>query len=205
MSGNGHYVYFGQAIATGAEETENRNESGQTNPTGMTNDSSQSITVETVGGQGPMLEALGLRGQDPADTEMESPLSDGIFRANLVSWMDALVQDLKTEHQSQRPYTRSSKPYSKWGSMSLTSSQPSRNMAYTSTLSHPDKKGPSTKDYQHADCKIGKGVNLELSTLGGQLGNHVTMTPPWGKLNTSFSKFKGTYPIKGANEASPGP
>ena len=108
-------------------------------------------------------------------------------------------------HQSQRPYIRSSKPYSKWDSMNLTSSPPLRNMVYTLKSLHSNKRGLNVEDYQHTHCKMGKDNNLELLTLEGRLGSHVTMTLPWERLNVSFSKLEETYSKKDDDKVTPGP
>ena len=97
MSGNEHYTFFNQAITSGAEETENGNKSSQMNPTGMTNNSSQSHIGGMVGSQGPTSGASGLRGQDPIGAGARSPIPEGAFRASLISQMDALVQDFRTD------------------------------------------------------------------------------------------------------------
>lgn len=101
MSGNGYSAYFGQMIATGAGEPEDGNNTTQKNPTGTTDNSSQTIVTGTDGIQGPTPDVPGLEGQNTVCPRAQSPVPDDVFRASLISWMDALVQDFRTEKASK--------------------------------------------------------------------------------------------------------
>ena len=102
MTGNGHAAYFSQAVISEGEGTQNKNNLSQSDFTGTTNISSQTILTGVAGGQSTASSTPRSRGQDPTlATDLENPVAAGVFRASLVSKMDGLIQDFQTNKISR--------------------------------------------------------------------------------------------------------